>query len=145
MIAVDHQVPPSPESAKAVQALLEAFDHRWPNSKFEADVALLRCGAAMDRKDWSTALDQILPIVEGQDHRELHTDAALLTADILLHLLKPEDRAALADAIRVRPAALKVLARFMTSNTPGGRLLPLRDWLGLATLRVPPPPYAPVE
>lgn len=140
IITVDHQVPPSPESAKAVKDLLEAFDHRWPQSKFEADIALLRCGAAIDSKDWPTALDQIIPLVESRDHRELHTAAALLTADLLLHLLEPEDRAALADAIRARPAALKVLARFMTSNTPGGRLLPLRDWLGLSSLRVPPPP-----
>lgn len=136
MITVDREAPPAPE---AVKALLDAFVQRWPNSRFASDVALLRGGAAIDRRDWSTALDQIIPLVEGRAHRELHMEAVHLTADLFLHLLESEDRPTLAEAIRARPDALRVLSRFMTSDTPGGRLLPFRDWLGLSSLRVPPP------
>lgn len=131
VMRVDRSAEPDPAAVKAV---LEAFDHQWPQSRFHADVALLRAGAAMDRQDWGLALDQALPVLADPDHLELHMDAANLVADLFLQILKPECRPALASAIRARPAALTMLEKFMRSNTPGSRLLPFRDWLGVKRL-----------
>ena len=112
----------APPTAAEVARALQEFTTAYPKSRFLADAQLLRGSAALEAKDYGSALDLLIPLTSDAGHRELQLPAALHLADLFLRLLDPPQRPAIAAALKERPAARAKLRAFMASDTPGGRL-----------------------
>lgn len=123
----DDSRPSTDEISKA----LAGFEIAFPKTRYAADLQFLKGTAAIDRRDYETAFDLLVPLLEDGQHRELHTDAALHLADVFLRLREPEERAAVLTALRSHAPAREMLQRFMQSDSPGGRLALFRLAVGL--------------
>lgn len=114
---------------EAVVAAIRAHEQRFPQGRYRDDLALLEAGARIDAGKFPQALALLDAVLSNPVQKDLHVIAALELADIAQRLLTPDERAAVAQALRKSPASLARLRRMVEGDTFLSRAKPLMPWL----------------
>ncbi len=127
-----HVEVPRPEAAPApevVLAAIDAYQARFPQSRYGWSVKLLRVGALIDQGKLAEALAILTAILDQPDQGDLHSIAALHLCEIGQMLLAPETRVPAAAVFHTSPRATELLTRLTRGDTYLTRLKPLLPWL----------------
>lgn len=114
---------------EVVIAAIRHHESRFPAGRYRDDLNLLLAGALIDSGKFPQALALLESILSNPAQRDLHVVAALEFADIAQRLLDPEQRAAVARAIRRSRSAGDRLRLLVDGDTFLSRLKPLMPWL----------------
>lgn len=114
---------------EAVIAAIRAHEQRFPQGRYRDDLALLEAGARIDAGKFPQALALLDGVLSNPVQKDLHVIAALELADIAQRLLTPDERGAVAQALRKSPAHLERLRRMVDGDTFLSRAKPLMAWL----------------
>ena len=113
----------------AVIAAIRAHEQRFPDGRYREDLALLEAGALIDAGRFPRALSLLDAVLSNPVQKDLHVIAALELADIAQRLLIPEERAAVAKALRNSPAQMERVRLMVDGDTFLSRAKPLMPWL----------------
>ncbi len=114
---------------EAVIAAIRAHEQRFPDGRYREDLALLEAGALIDAGRFPRALSLLDAVLSNPVQKDLHVISALELADIAQRLLIPEERAAVAKALRNSPAQMERVRMMVDGDTFLSRAKPLMPWL----------------
>lgn len=126
-IGIDREDPGT--DPDTVIAAIREHEAKFPNTRYQDDLNLLRSGALIDAGKFAEALTLLESILLNPTQGDLHQLAALDFGDIAQRLLEPEQRHAVMNAFRNNPAALAHLKLLVEGDTFLSRLQPMMPFL----------------
>jgi hypothetical protein len=114
-----------PFDPKRVLGALDQYDREFPNGRYAAEVRNFRAMTLYRTHDWPVTLDLTLAQFADTTKPELKPEAAVRLANIFAALEDAEFRADLLPAIKMRPAAIPLLKKFVEKSA-SDRTHPLR-------------------
>ena len=119
----------APFDLKAVITAIENYEREFPEGRYLPEMRLMRGLAAAEAGDWTSALGQLIPLLNEAAARDLHLDASNTVAFIFMKLLESDHRLSVKAAIEAVPGAKEKLMAFMRTPSCAWRLRLIDEWL----------------
>ncbi len=114
---------------KRVVATFDAYDREFPKGRYAAEIRNYRAAVALRVRDWKTALELTLALLEDKDSVDLHDDAAQRLGKLFTQLTDDRFRADVLPIIKENKRGRELLARYAARESDSNPLFYMRAWL----------------